>query len=225
MRIKGMLLSLALAVAGPAMAQSAPVATISGNYVEFRNADVYTGPCFANSEMGLTGQEAVLGWQVAQGSWAGVPLDGLAVVAVVRASATLGDPFENPLPAKTVFIVDARASQVQRAALIQFAQAQTSGLLNDVVAVQAAPIAFSAPAGGHGDASLQAGNLLRLATRPIGSGDEICHNEEVYYQPLATHLSHAVPAVALDSTYTGNHLGITWSESGRRSAFVGSFAF
>ncbi len=59
----------------------------------------------------------------------------------------------------------------------------------------------------------------------IGESDEICHNEATYYDPLAAHLMHVMPAVASLSSYRGNHLGSTWTESNRRSAFVGNFAF
>ncbi len=227
MNLKGLLVGLALGLAIPpsGMAQVSPTRTISGDYIEFRNADVYTGPCFANSETGLTGQEAVLGWRVTQGEWNNVTLDGLSVVAVVRASATLGDPYADPLPAKTVVIVDERASEAQRAALVSFARAQTAGLLDNIIAVQSAPIDFAVDEGGrHGFDCLRAGNLVRVSTRAIGSRDHFCHNEEVYYQPLSRHLIHAMPAVVLESTYSGSHLGITWCEAGRRSAFVGSFS-
>jgi hypothetical protein len=217
------LATMAILLAMPAMAASAPA--ISGEYVEFRNADVFTGPCFANGEVNLTGEEAVMGWHVTQGAWAGVPLEGLSVVAVVRASATLGDPYANPLPAKAVFIVDERASDVQRAALVSFAQAQAAGLLNDVVAVMPQAIQFAANTGGHhGWTSLQAGGVVNLSTRMIETGDEICHNESVYYPPLAANLTHAMPVVAENSSYSGSQLGVTWNDSGRRSSFVGTFA-
>src|SRR5207302_2873524 len=101
-----------------------PAGHLSGEYIESRTADVYTGPCFANSEVNLTGQEAVLAWHVEKGTWGAVNLDGLSVAAIVRASATLGDPFSNPLPAKAVMIVDERANAAQREALVSFAQAQ-----------------------------------------------------------------------------------------------------
>src|SRR5574341_822850 len=104
MKGKGVVLALALLLAAPAFAQ------VSGDYVEFRTADVYTGPCTANGEVNLTGQEAVLGWRIDNGRWGNVQLDGLSVVAVVRANATLGDAFADPLPAKTVFLVDERAN-------------------------------------------------------------------------------------------------------------------
>jgi hypothetical protein len=222
MRTKAMILA-ALLAAVPTLLKAGQGATaISGDYAEFRNADVYTGPCFANSELSLTGDDALLAWHVSEGAWSGVSLADLSVVAVVRASGTLGDPYANPLPAKTVFLVDARANDAQRAALIQFAQAQAPGLLSDVVAVQAQPISFSVVQ--HGYTTVEAGNLVRLATRTLRSADQLCHNEEVYYPPLAAHLEHSMPVVAVSSSYSGNHLGVTWNDSGRRSSFVGTFA-
>jgi len=223
MRAKAILLAAAmLAIPMIANAGQGASAAISGDYAEFRNADVYTGPCFANAEMNLTGDNAVLAWHVRDGSWSGVSIAGLSVVAVVRASSTLGDPYTNPLPAKAVFMLDARASDAQRAALVQFAQAQASGLLNDVVALQSVPISFSIAQ--HGYTTVQAGNVVRLATRTLRSTDELCHNEEVYYPPLAAHLEHSMPVVAQASSYSGNQLGVTWNDSGRRSSFVGTFA-
>lgn len=219
-------LVLALALAAPAVFAAPALARISGQYLESRTADVYTGPCFANSEVNLTGNEAVLAWRIDKGSWANVPLDGLAVVAVVRASATLGDPYTNPLPAKAVFIVDTRANHAQRAALVSFAQAQTGGLLRDIVAIESAPIRFDLGEGNrHGYATLEVGNLVRVSTRAVGEADLLCHNEEVFYPPLAANLNHAMPAVANESAYRGNHLGVNWDDAGRRSAFVATFSF
>ena len=210
----------------PALAAGATTskaAQITGKYIEARSADVYTGPCFANSEVNLAGQEAVLGWRVDKGTWGDVKLDGLSVVAVVRANSTLGDPYANPLPAKTVMILDERATQGQREALIKFAQAQTAGLLNNVVGVELSPIRLDIAPDKHGQATLEAGKLVKISTRALTSADEICHNEETFYQPLAAHLNHAMPAYTAESTYRGNHLDINWSESGRRGSFVGTF--
>ena len=224
MKLKGLFLVLSLVLAVPAMAQ------ISGQYIEARTADVYTGPCFANSEVNLTGHEAVLAWHIEKGSWTsaggeGTALDGLSVVAVVRASSTLGDPYASPLPAKSVLIVDARANQAQRAALVNFAQAQTGALLRDVVAIEVSPIRFAVDPNRHGLATLEAANLARISTRAIGAADQLCHNEEIFYPPLAANLNHAMPAVAAESAYRGNHLGVNWSESGRRGSFLGTFSF
>ena len=214
----------ALLFAAPAFAGTSGdnAATIVGDYAEFRTADVYTGPCFANGEVGLTGEEAVLAWHVASGTWEGVRLDGLSVIAVVRASATLGNPYSNPLPARAVMIVDARAKTEERAALLRFAQAQAGALLANVVVVESSPIRFELGAQ-HGVVAVEA-NTVKISTRAIAPGDEICHNEEVFYPPLAEHLTHAMPAVTLAGSYQGSHLGKTWNDAGRRGAFVGHFA-
>lgn len=224
----GMLLLLSLAVAGlPAVAGAAGAEEgIRGHYMEFRTVDVYTGPCFAMAEVNLTGHEGVLAWRIERGAWEGTSLKGLSVVAVVRASATLGDPYANPLPAKTVFLVDERADAAQRDALVRFAQAQARRLLDDVVAVESAPIRFEAEhRGRHGFSVLEAGDVLRVSTRTIGEQDHFCANEVVFYQPLAENLDHAMAVVAQNASYQGNHLGTRWEENGRRGSFVGAFSY
>jgi hypothetical protein len=143
---------------------------------------------------------------------------------VVRARATLGDPHANPLPARTVVIVDETADEAQRAALVDFVTHHTNGLVNEILAVESAPIRFTLAGDRLIVAQLEAGEFVRLATRAITAADSICHNESVFYPPLAANLHHATPAVATESTYRGNHLGIKWTESGRRGAFVGAFA-
>lgn len=219
-------LVLALGLILPAMAAAATKtpSIITGQYIESRSADVYTGPCFANSEINLTGHEAVLAWRVDKGVWGDVKLDGLSIVAVVRANNTLGDPYATSTRAKTVMILDERATQAQREALVKFAQAQTSGLLNNVVGTELTKIHLTMPAAKHGSAILEAGKLVRLSTRALTTSDDICHNEDVFYKPLAAHLDHAMPAYTSESTYRGNHLDINWSESGRRGSFVGTFS-
>src|SRR5438128_5020892 len=98
---------------------AAPVrAGVTGKYVEVRNCDVWTGPCFANAEINLTGKNALMAWKIDRGTFGGARLDGLAVVAVVSASDTLG--VTQTGPAKALLIVDSRADSTQRAALIRF---------------------------------------------------------------------------------------------------------
>ena len=42
---------------------------ISGEYLEARSCDVFTGPCFANGDIGLNGREAVMAWKVDAGKF------------------------------------------------------------------------------------------------------------------------------------------------------------
>ncbi len=217
----------ALVCAIPTGAAPKPQAPqISGQYIESRTADVYTGPCIANSEINLAGKQAVMAWHIDKGTWGNVELDGLSVIAVVNASSTLGIVGSDPVMTQAVMIVDQAATDAQRAALINFAQAQAGAILNKIVAVEAAPVKFEMNVGGHhGVASLAAGNMLRVTTRLLNEGDEFCHNEDVYYPPLAANLTHSMPAVATESGYHGGHLGMTWTENDRRGVFLGTFAF
>src|SRR5436853_615445 len=93
---------------------------ITGDYIESRSADVYVAQCFANGEVGLVGDQALLAWHVRDGSWNGQKLDGLTVIAAVKANATLGDPYADPYPAKSVMLVDEQATPAQREALVAF---------------------------------------------------------------------------------------------------------
>jgi len=213
------LFALALAVAGAAGA-----AEIRGDYIETRSADVYTGQCFANGEVNLAGNQALVAWQVQSGGWNGVRLDGLVVAGAVRARATLGDPYGNPFPAKSVILVDQHAAPEQREALVAFAKAMGGELLRNVVEVEAAPMSMVIEKhGAHAARALfRAAGVATIETRAIGEKDHLCGNEYTFYPPL-TETSHAMPAVALQDEYRGPGLGVSWSCQEKRSAFVGSF--
>lgn len=196
---------------------------IRGDYLETRSADVYTGQCFANGEVNLVGNEAILAWRVQNGSWDGVALDGLSVAAAIRAHGTLGDPYENPLPAEAVVIVDDQASPQQQAALVAFAHQMGGDLLKNVAQVIPAPMEMIVSPEKPGSAWLRAGQFATIQTRSVGDQDHVCGNEVTFYPPL-TPTTHSMPAVAMTDAYHGPGLGVDWESHGKRSAFVGTFA-
>jgi len=207
-----------------AVSANLPSTHVRGEYIEARTADVFTGPCFANAEAGLTGDLAVMGWKIDKGSFQGVNLDGLSVMGVIRASNTLGDVTATSYPVKAVLIIDDRANAEQRLALRGFAQKMGGQLLADVVHVEYQPIEFSVADNSiHSrKAVMTAGNMVKLETRPMTEGDQDCHNESVWYQPL-TPVEHAMPAYTVTNGYSGKGLGTVWNYSGNRGSFVGTF--
>jgi hypothetical protein len=207
----------------PVFSLSVAAQQIKGDYIETRNADVYTGQCFANGEVNLVGDSAILAWHVRSGSWNGVALDGLSVAAAVKARGTLGDPYENPYPAEAVLIVDDQATPQQRAALQAFAHHMGGELLQHVERVMVAPVAFEVSQQHHGAALVRAGNFATVQTRSLGEHDHVCGNEETYYPPL-TKTTHSMAAVAVTDAYNGPGLGTSWDLHGKRSAFIGTFA-
>jgi hypothetical protein len=218
-------LTLVLSICFAALlASSASAQQIYGEYIESRNADIYTGHCFAMSEVNLMGDQAIVGWRVSKGEWNGVKLDGLSVVGVAKASGTLGSAFENPFPAKAILIVDEKATAQQREALKSFAQEMGGELLKNIIRTDSAPITldleFSGehPSGGR----LQAG-AASIVARSLTEKDKICGHEQTYYPPL-TPTTHTMPTAASLDQFKGEGLGVTWTLREKRSAFVGHFA-
>jgi hypothetical protein len=198
---------------------------VAGDYIEIRSCDVFTGSCFANAEMTLTGHEAILAWSVDNGALDGVKLDGLNVIAVVQADGTLGDVQRYPQQTRSVLIVDEAASPAQRQALVQFAQQKAGDLLGKMVGIETAPISVELPAtcSESGCARVKAGELVEIQTRCLGGGDHVCGNEEMFYPPL-TSVNDPRPAFTVAGVYRGPGLGTQFDEANRRSAYLATFA-
>jgi hypothetical protein len=195
---------------------------ITGKYVEARTCDVWTGPCFANGDMNLTGKHAVMAWKVDKGTFENAKLDGLSVVAVIAASDTLG--LKQTGPSRVVMIVDRKASTAQRTALIHLAQKQGGKLLKNVVAIHTLGVDLKVyECKGGACADLLAGEA-KIKTRCLDEKhDKACGNEWEFYPPLSKGVK-VKAATAVDHQFTGKGLKATWKDSNRRGAYVGSFA-
>jgi hypothetical protein len=201
-----------------------PAAEISGEYLEARTCDVYTGPCFANGEVGIAGKEAVMAWKVDEGSWAGKDLSGLGVALIIKANDTLGFGgtfYVNPDKITVVIVVDEKADAEQAQALVRFVKENARHLTDDVVKVEKAPITLT---NDHlsGKGIFSAGKLAKIETRKLAKGDCICSNESVIYPPL-TKVDNAHAAYTVNMTYEGKGLNRTWSSVNKRSAFLATF--
>lgn len=214
-------LSLA-AVALLIVAAPLSAAGLTGQYIEARTTDVWTGPCFANADVNLGGKHAIMAWKIDKGQWDKISLDGLGVVAVLAASDTLGT--KQTGDGKAVLIVDERAKREQKDALVAFAKQQGGELLRNIVAVRSARVELSVcdcAEGGCG--TLRAGDA-RIQTRCLDhKHDKVCGNESAFFPPLARDVK-AQPALASENSYTGKGLDGTWKDSGRRGAYLGTFA-
>jgi hypothetical protein len=224
-KLCGLGLVISAVFAGSSALRQATPSKVAGDYIEIRSCDVYTGSCFANSEMNLTGHEAVMAWSIRNGAQDGVQLDGLNVIAVVKADGTLGDVKRFPQKTRSVLIVDEAANPAQRDALVNFAQQKAGDLLGTTVGVETAPISVQLPAtcSASGCASVHAGNLVEIQTRCLGGNDHVCGNEELFYPPL-TSVNDPRPAYTVAGVYRGPGLGTQFDEANRRSAYLATFA-
>lgn len=201
------------------VAQASPQ-KVEGEYIEARTCDVWTGPCFANGEINLRGDKAVMGWAVRTGTFNGVRLDGLKVAASIDAEGTLGTGAEGK--ARAVVYVDRRANEAQGEALVELAKALAGEYLRNIVKVHTGEeISFSREGS---RVEFRVGNDVEIRTKALSMHcDVICGNEEQAYPTLASTLA-AECAKTVSHAYRGSALGSRWSDPGARSAIIGSFS-
>ena len=195
--------------------------TVTGAYVEARTAEVFTGGCIMNSEAETMGKQAVLAWKVDRGSFNGINIDGLSIVAAVSGDRNLGMTEmggEKPT-VHTAMFVDQRANAAQRIALVALANELSKGLVGTIVQVTSTPIQFS----DHGsEINVSAANISLDVNKHI-THDPTC-GAMLWFHPLATSEDAAV-GVADQHLFTGSALGTKWSDPNKRSAFFGTFSY
>src|SRR5438132_10199068 len=157
--------------------------SISGTYVEARTAEVFTGGCIMSSEADTVGKQAVLAWKVDQGSYNGISLDGLSVVAALSGDRNLGihEIGGQRAQVRSAVVVDERANAAQRIALVAMATELANGNVGTVVNVSSAPIQFNETEHGINVAT----NQVRLDVSKHLDHDPTCGSMQ-WFQPLAT---------------------------------------
>lgn len=195
-------------------------ASVVGQYVETRTAEIFTGGCIMNSEGETGGREALMAWHVDRGSLSGVPLTDLAVVAAVTADVNLGTRElggVEPSTIRSVVYVDERGGAAQRAALVSLARSMSNGFIGEVVAKRPVPIVFD-----------QDAHTIRVNAGPVAMNvgrhmehDVTCSAMQ-WFKPLAS-VENATLGVTNRQTFAGDLLGRRWEQVDRRSAFFGSF--
>lgn len=199
----------------------AKAASLSGTYVEARTAEVFAGGCVMNGEAGTAGREALLAWKVSQGTFDGVSLNGLAVVAAVSADQNLGvrEIGGEPATTRTALFVDERATPAQRNALVAMAKRLSNGVVDDVVQTTPTAIQFV----DRGGSIRVAATPLRLTVQKAMTHDPTCGGKQ-WFHPLAAVDSSAMGTTA-ENAFTGTSLGTKWSDPGKHSSFFGTFSY
>ena len=194
--------------------------TVTGAYVEARTAEVFTGGCIMNSEAETMGKQAVLAWKVDRGTFNGIAIDGLSVVAAVSGDRNLGMTEmggEKPIVRSAIY-VDQRANAAQQLALVAMANELSKGIVGTIVQVTAAPIQFA----DHGSEIQVTAGPASLDVNKHLTHDPTCGAMQ-WFHPLAT-VDDAAVGVASQHVFTGSALGTKWSDPNKRSAFFGTFS-
>jgi hypothetical protein len=194
--------------------------TASGTYVEARTAEVFTGGCIMNSEAETMGRQAVLAWKVDRGSFNGVAIDDLSIVAALSGDRNLGmvEMGGAKPTVRSALFVDERANRVQQIALVAMANELSGGLVGDIVQVTPAPIQF---VDRGGEIQVTAGQVALDISKHL-THEPTCGAMQ-WFHPLAS-VDEAAVGLAAEHAFTGSALGTKWSDPNRRSAFFGSFS-
>jgi hypothetical protein len=210
--------ALAALVAAPLLARGA---SIRGAYVEARTAEVFTGGCIMNGEAATTGREALLAWKVDRGSFDGVALNGLAVVAAVAGDANLGirEIGGDVAHTRSAIFVDERATPAQRAALVSMAKQLSNGVVGTVVETTPTTIQFV----DEGKAIRVSAKSLRLTVEKEMTHDQTCGGKQ-WFHPLST-VDGADMGTTSENAFSGGALGTKWSDPNKRSSFFGTFSY
>jgi len=195
--------------------------SVTGAYVEARTAEVFTGGCIMGSEAETVGKQAVLAWKVDRGTFNGVALDGLSVVAAVAGDKNLGirEIGGDKAATRSAMFVDERANAAQRLALVAMANELSHGVVGEIVAVTPAPIQFA----DYGSEIQVTTANVALAVNKHMPHDPSCGAMQ-WFHPLAS-VDDPTVGLADQHSFTGTGLGAKWSAPNRRSAFFGTFSY
>lgn len=209
-----MVVALSLTVAGTFATQPE---TVQGEYLEARSVSVYVGACHYGAEYVEGGREATLVWNISQGTWKGVSLDGLTVVAVVTAQNNLAIDADTR---RSVLYIDAKATSEQRTALMYLMAAKRAEVLGEIVSTETAPIAFTKEGVEY---DLRVAEVLTLSVSRYP-----CQNctqpHQIWYKPLEQ-LDTPIVGKSTAYCYQDKILSVTWDcGEDTNNVFVGDFA-
>ncbi len=179
--------------------------SLTGEYVEARTAEVFTGGCIMNSEAETMGKQAVLAWKVDRGTFNG----NLGMQEMGGEKPTV----------RSAMYVDARANAAQQLALVAMANELSKGIVGTIVQVTPSPISFA----DHGSEIQVSAGQVTLDVNKHLTHEPTCGAMQ-WFHPLAQ-VDDASMGVADQHSFLGAALGTKWSDPNKRSAFFGTFTY
>lgn len=210
-------LSAALLLTGLVASGAKAAPAVTGDYVESRSANVYVGACHHEGEMLTAGRNAVLAWNIADGSYNGVSLKGLQMVAVVAADKHL--EFADAQRRSALYISE-KATPEQREAAVAFLKDRASKAIGDVLGVKSAPISFDTK-GDMYRVQIEGVALMKIK-KEVG---QLCCKQpyELWGKPFVP-VKGVKAGYCVDVSYKDKGLLDSWSATDQNNAYFGTFA-
>jgi hypothetical protein len=195
---------------------STAFAAVKGDYVEVRTASVFAGACHYNGELVTAGRDAIMAWNVTEGTHNGVNLAGAKAVAVVSSDANLID---DQAARKAELVIDA-ATDAQVSALVALIKEQSGVSLGTIVSTKRASVTFKHEA--KDGYTVDAAGFASARVSPMPDGECCKQPNMVWYEPLTKLIDRKVGYTSTAS-YAGGQAGTKWDRASENSAFYGSF--
>ncbi len=190
---------------------------VTGDYVESRSANVFVGACHHEGEVQTAGRNALLAWNITQGEFQGVSLQGVQAVAVLAADRhlELADAQR-----RSVIYISENATPAQREALTTLLRQRAGAALGTVVGVKTAPIRFDA-----------AGDLYRVNVAGVANmkirkqTQSLCCKQpyEVWGKPFVS-VRDAKTGYCIGAEFRDSGMFQSWSATDQNNAFFGRFS-
>jgi hypothetical protein len=215
--MKALHLSAAVLLAGLVMSSAQAAPAVTGDYVESRSANVYVGACHHEGEMLTAGRNAVLAWNISDGSYNGVSLKGVQVVAVVAVDKHL--EFADAQRRSALYVSD-KASPAQREAAVAFLKERAPQALGEVLGVKPAPISFDAK-GDMYRVQIEGVAFMKIK-KEVG---QLCCKQpyELWGKPFVP-VKGAKAGYCVDVSYKDKSLLDAWSATDQNNAYFGEFS-
>jgi len=190
---------------------------ISGEYVEIRSNHVFGCSCEWSGEQVTGGREAILAWNFRSGTYAGIPLAGAKIVAIVVGKSTLS--MGSPPRSSIVFLDDAAPKEQQQAAH-DVVRENYGWLLGRLIRTYHVPIGF------YQDtdiADVSAGEAVHVSMRKARLPEDALPGARHWYDPFIP-LTAVTLGTTVNNRYQGDDFSIRWDvyDSGT-SGYFGKF--
>jgi hypothetical protein len=196
------LIFCALIPAVSAFAASQPSA-ISGDYVEVRSNHVYGCYCEWSGEAITSGREVILGWDIHEGGFQGIPLAGVKAVAVVVGEASLS---AGPGRRSSVLFLDSAAREEQHQAALALLRERYGEFLGDIRKVHKMPVSFHREEDAAGFA---VGEEVNVAMRRSRLPEDAMKGATHWYDPFFP-LAEFTMGTTLFNSYQGRDFDRRW---------------
>jgi hypothetical protein len=190
--------------------------SLSGDYVEARTASVFAGACHYNGELVTAGKEAEMAWSIKEGTWNGVSLKGIVVLAAVSSTANLKD---TKAKRESVLYIDNKTTPEQEKALLAAMNTRYSKTLGKVISIKRTLLSFKRE---KDTFQVEAKGITTMSVKPMPNSECCKMPNQVWYEPLVRIQNRKVGFTEASGVQEKS-LRMNWQKELDNTAFYGTF--